>query len=386
MPVVDHLMTPGPTPVPQAVRDELAAPMIHHRTAEFREMAANLNTDLAYLFGAAQPPCTIVGSGTAAMEAAIVSVLSGFRDSGQKALCLSNGKFSERWVKVCKAYGIATAVLETEYGQVIAPEQVEAALKADAKIGAVILVHSETSTATACDLQPIAQVARAHDALVMVDGITSVGAFEVEMDAWGLDVLATGSQKALMNPPGLGFTAVSERGWAAVEKMPTPAGAFYLDLRAYRAKLEAADSPYTAGVALVRGCGKAAAMIREEGRENVWKRTGEQARACRAAAEAMGVKLFSARPADSVTALVLPEGVEDKKLRKELIAKHSVQLAGGQGTMEGKIVRISHMGAVTMDNLKATIAGLADCFGDQGYKCSADEALAAAEGAVAAGA
>lgn len=380
MPVVKHLMTPGPTPVPQPVLDALALPMIHHRTAEFRQAAAKLNEDLAYLFGAAQPPCTIVGSGTAAMEAAIVSVLGCFRGANRKALCLSNGKFAERWVKVCKAWNIATSVLQVEYGQAVTPEQVEAALKADATIGAVILVHSETSTATVTDLEPIAKIAREHDALVMVDGITSVGAFEVEMDKWGLDVLVTGSQKALMNPPGLGFTAVSERGWASVARMPTPPCSFYLDLRAYQAKLADADSPYTAGVSLVRSVGVAAGMIREEGRENVWKRTSDQAKACRAAAEAMGVKLFSSRPADSVTALVLPEGVEDKKLRKDLTAKHSVQLAGGQGTMEGKIVRISHMGGVTMDDLNATIAGLVDCLADQGFKskCSADEALAAA--------
>jgi aspartate aminotransferase-like enzyme len=383
MPVVDHLMTPGPTAVPAEVLEVLGLPMLHHRTSEFRAIAKQLNDDLAYLYGAAEPPCTVVGSGTAAMEAAIVTVLGHLRGGDGKVLCLSAGKFGERWVDVCKCYGIATDVLEVEYGQAPTFEQVRTRLDGDKSIRAIILVHSETSTATVTDLEPISALCCERNVLVLVDGITSVGAFEVEMDKWGLDVLVTGSQKALMNPPGLGFAALSERAWAAAEKLGQPGGAYYLDLRAYRKKLADGDSPYTAAVSLVRGVAKACQMIRAKGREQLWADTAAQARAMRAAAAPLGMSLFSSSPADSVTALCVPESVDEDKLRKDLIANHSVQLAGGQGTMKGRIVRVSHMGAATMDDQVAVIKALAAELAAQGAKASEEEALAAAQEAAA---
>jgi aspartate aminotransferase-like enzyme len=382
MPAVKHLMTPGPTPVPPRVLEALSLPILHHRTSEFRNIAKGMNSDLAYIFGSAESPQTIVGSGTAAMEAAIVTLLGHFRDTGSKALVFSNGKFAERWVKTCSAFGIANEPLKADYGQTIKPEQVEAKLKADKTLRAVILVHSETSTATICDLQAIAAVCKAHDALLLVDGITSVGALPAEADGWGVDALVTGSQKALMNPPGLGFVAVSARGWEAAAKLGKTPCCLYLDLRAYRDKTKENDSPYTAAVNLVQGVSVAAKMIRQKGRENVWADVRKQALACRAAAGPLGLKLFSACPADSVTAFVYPAGVDDKKFRKETIEKHSVQLAGGQGTMEGSVFRISHMGAVTMEDLKASLVAVADALTSQGHPCSAHEALAAAEAAV----
>lgn len=381
MPAVKHLMTPGPTPVPPQVLEALSLPILHHRTSEFRNIAKGMNADLAYLFGSAEPPQTIVGSGTAAMEAAIVTLLGHFRQTGQKALVLSNGKFAERWVKVCAAFGIGNEPLKAEYGQATSPEQVEAKLKADPTLRAVILVHSETSTATVCDLENIAAVCKKYDALLLVDGITSVGALPVEADGWGIDALVTGSQKALMNPPGLGFVSVSNRGWDAAGKLDKTGYCLYLDLRAYREKTKENDSPYTAAVNLVQGVAVAGKMIRQKGREKIWADVRRQALACRAAAGALGVKVFSSRPADSVTALVYPAGFDDKKFRKETIEKHSVQLAGGQGSMEGSMFRVSHMGAVTMEDLHASLVAIADALNSQGHKCSADEALKAAEAA-----
>lgn len=381
MPPVKHLMTPGPTAVPPAVLEALSLPILHHRTAEFRSIARGMNEDLAWLFGSAEAPQTVVGSGTAAMEAAIVSLLGHFRDSAEKALVLSNGKFAERWVKVCSAYGIGNVPLKVDYGQAPSPEQVEGKLKADPKLRAVVLVHSETSTATVCDLAGISAVCQAHGAMLLVDGITSVGAMPVEADGWKIDALVTGSQKALMNPPGLGFVSVSERGWQAAAKLGQTPYCLYLDLRAYREKTKDNDSPYTAAVNLVRGVAAACKMIRARGREATWADVRKQAVACRAAAEALGVKVFSKSPSDSVTALVYPAGVDDKKFRKETVEKHSVQLAGGQGSMEGSLFRISHMGAVTMGDLKATLTAVAEALISQGHKCSAAEALAAAEAA-----
>src|SRR5512145_2746083 len=209
-----RLYTPGPTSVPEATLLELARPVHHHRTGEFRKMFAEVQQMLQYVYQTKQTVYTITGSGTAAFEAGLVSTLA----PGQKALCVVNGKFAERWSQQCTTWGIEHKDLKLEYGQHASAEMIQGELKG-AKYDAVIIVHSETSTATVCDLQSIAKVVRASgDTLLMVDGITSIGALPFKMDDWGVDVAVTGSQKSLMLPPGLGFVALSDRAWASVER------------------------------------------------------------------------------------------------------------------------------------------------------------------------
>src|SRR5690348_7696701 len=208
-----RLYTPGPTSVPEATLLELAKPVRHHRTAEFRAMFNEVQSNLQYVFQTKQTVYTITGSGTAAAEAGIVSTLA----PGKKALCVTNGKFAERWSQVCTTFGIEHKDLKLEYGEHASPEQMANELRAS-KYDAVILVHSETSTGTVCNLEGIAKAVRqSGDTLLIVDGITSIGALPFYMDQWGVDVAITGSQKALMLPPGLGFVALSDRAWAAVE-------------------------------------------------------------------------------------------------------------------------------------------------------------------------
>ena len=346
-----RLYTPGPTSVPEATLLELAKPVHHHRTGEFRKMFAEVQEMLRYVYQTKQTVYTITGSGTAAFEAGLVSTLA----PGQRALCVVNGKFAERWSAQCTTWGIEHKDLKLEYGQHTNAEQIQSELKA-AKYDAVILVHSETSTATVCDLQSIAKVIRAGgDTLLIVDGITSIGALPFKMDDWGVDVAITGSQKSLMLPPGLGFVALSERAVASMERNKSQK-AFYFDLRKYRKSIDDGDTPFTPANTLVEALAVSLRMIKDEGIETVWKRTHTLAESVRQGVKALGLELFSQQPADSVTAIRYPAGVSDKDFRGQLKSKHNIHVAGGQGTMEGQIFRVNHMGYTDAYDALAVVA------------------------------
>lgn len=346
-----RLYTPGPTSVPEAVLLELAKPVHHHRTAEFRKTFAETQQLLQYVYQTRQTVFTITGSGTAAFEAGLVSTLG----PGQKALCVVNGKFAERWSAQCTTWGIEHKDLKLDYGQHASADMIARELKG-AKYDAVILVHSETSTATVCDLQSIARAVRSSgDGLLIVDGITSIGALPFKMDEWGVDVAITGSQKSLMLPPGLGFVALSQRAWASVEKNKTQK-AFYFDLKKYKTSLEDGDTPFTPANTLIEALAVSLRMIKDEGIENVWKRTHTSAEATRQGMKALGLELFSTQPADSVTAIRYPQGVNDKDFRGQLKSKHNIHVAGGQGSMEGQIFRTNHMGYTDAYDALALVA------------------------------
>jgi aspartate aminotransferase-like enzyme len=348
-----RLYTPGPTSVPEATLLELAKPVHHHRTAEFRAMFNEVQANLQYVFQTKQTVYTITGSGTAAAEAGIVSTLA----PGKKALCVTNGKFAERWAQVCSTFGIEHKDLKLEYGEHVSPEQIANELKAS-KYDAVILVHSETSTGTVCNLEGIAKAGRqSGDTLLIVDGITSIGALPFHMDQWGVDVAITGSQKALMLPPGLGFVALSDRAWAAVEANKS-AKDFYLDLRKYKKSIADGDTPFTPANTLIDALRVSLKMIRDETIETVWKRTHASAEAVRRGVKALGFELFSKRPADSVSAVRYPAGITDKEFRGKLKSAHNIHIAGGQGTMEGQIFRVNHMGYSDAYDALAVVAAI----------------------------
>ena len=373
-----RLFTPGPTSVPEATLIELAKPVHHHRTGEFRAMFNEVQDLLQYVFQTQQKVHTITGSGTATAEAGIVSCLA----PGQKALCVTNGKFAERWAQVCSTYGIDHKDLKLEYGQPATPEQIASELKA-AKYDAVILVHSETSTATVCDLEGIGKAVRAAgEALLIVDGITSIGALPFKMDEWGVDVAITGSQKAFMLPPGLGFIALSNRAWAAVDKNKG-APNYYLDLAKYRKSLEDGDTPFTPANTLIEAQAVSLRMIKDETLEMVWKRTHANAEAFRQGMMALGLQLFSKRPADSVSAIRYPEGVKDKDFRGQLKTKHNIHIAGGQGTMEGQIFRVNHMGYSDSYDSLAVVAATEHVLKNLGKPVDFGKGVAAAQKALA---
>ena len=373
-----RLYTPGPTSVPEATLLELAKPVKHHRTAEFRAMFNEVQTLLQYVFQTKNTVYTITGSGTAAAEAGIVSTLA----PGKKALCISNGKFAERWTQVCSTYGIEHKDLKLEYGEHVSPEQIANELKA-AKYDAVILVHSETSTATVCNLEGIGKAVRASgDALLIVDGITSIGAMPFKMDDWGVDVAITGSQKALMLPPGLGFVALSDRAWSAAESNKS-AHNFYLDLRKYKKSIADGDTPFTPANTLIDALRVSLRMIKEETIEKVWKRTHGSAEAVRRGVKALGFELFSKHPADSVSAIRYPAGIADKDFRGKLKTAHNIHIAGGQGTMEGQIFRVNHMGYTDAYDALAVVAAIEHVLRAMGKPVQFGAGVGAAQAALA---
>ena len=356
--IKQRLLTPGPTAVPDAVLREMALPIIHHRTAEFKAVFKRVSDALQRLYRTSGPVLTIAGSGTTAFEAAQVSLVR----PGSKVLTIAGGKFGERWQDIYDQYApylnIEQIRINVPWGEAVDPAAVEHALRQNPGISVVTLVHSETSTATASDVRAVAELTRASDALLLVDGITSVGAMPVEMDAWGIDVLVTGSQKALMLPPGLGFVGLGER---AIERLSqVKAGPCYnLDLRRWLKSWKDGDVPFTPPVSLIRGQAVALKMIEDEGLDNVWSRVRTLADASRAAFEAMGLTLISKSPSDSVSGAYYPEGVDDTAFRKALRENHGIHITGGQdgrgAKWKGRIFRISHMGYVDAQD---TLAGL----------------------------
>ncbi len=369
--IKQRLFTPGPTDVPVEVLVEMAKPMFHHRTDRFKEMFGQVNAALKKLLMTANDVLTIAGSGTAGMEAAIACAVP--RD--KKVLVSNGGKFGERWVKVAKAYGLSVDEVKLEWGTALEPELVKKKL-AGGEYGAVVTVHSETSSATVCDLEAIGKVVADTDAILIADCITSAGTLPLRTDQWGVDIVGAGSQKAFMLPPGLAFVAVSPKAWKNVEAIQPPL--FYLDLRAFRKSVADNDSPWTPAVSLIRGLQVSLDMIHSIGIETVWARTALMASATRSAAEALGMKIFSRRPSDSVTAVMLPPGVTDKQFRGTLRDKYGCSVAGGQDSLKGKAFRISHMGYVDPLDTIGLIAAVEYTLIECGVKVEIGTGLAAA--------
>jgi len=374
-----RLFAPGPTPVPEETLLELARPMFHHRTAEYRAMLEQLTGDLRYILQTEQEVYTITGSGSAAMEAAVGNLVA----RGEKMIAVRGGKFGERWSEIGKAFGADVVDLDIEWGTAVTADQVAEALRANPDAVAVCIQHCETSTGTACDVQAIADAVRRTDACLVVDGITGVGALPFHMDEWGVDVTVTGSQKALMLPAGLAFIACSDKAWTKIDATDAPA--YYVDLKAYRKSLAKWDNPWTPANAMVRAALKSIGRIRSEGLETVWAETRRRAEATRAAARALGMELLSTSPSDSVTALVVPEGVDGAALPKTMAEEFGVRIAGGQAHLKGKIIRFSHMGYVDAFDVLAAVGALEMALARLGADVEFGAGVAAAQKVLAAG-
>ena len=338
------LMIPGPTPVPETVLKAMGRHPIGHRSGEFQAIVRRTTEQLKWLHQTRGDVLVITGSGTAAMEAGIINTLS----RGDKVICGDNGKFGERWVKVARAYGLNVDVIKAEWGQPLDPEAFRTALEADTAkaIKAVILTHSETSTGVINDLETIARHVKNHGtALTLADCVTSLGATDVPMDAWGLDVVASGSQKGYMLPPGLSFVAMSDRAWDAYGRSDLPK--FYLDLGPYRKTAAKDSNPFTPAVNLYFGLEAALDMMQNEGLEAIFARHARHRSAAQAGMKAIGMPLFAAEGYGSpaITA-VAPEGIDAEQLRKAVKEKFDILLAGGQDHLKGQVFRIGHLGFV----------------------------------------
>ncbi|QNI52632.1 3-phosphoserine transaminase [Synechococcus sp. BIOS-E4-1] len=350
------LMIPGPTPVPETVLKAMGRHPIGHRSSEFQAVVERTNAQLRWLHQTSSDVLVITGSGTASMEAGIINTLS----RGDKVLCGDNGKFGERWVKVAKAYGLDVEVIKAEWGQPLDPDAFRSALEADTakSIKAVILTHSETSTGVINDLETISGHVRAHGtALTIADCVTSLGAANVPMDTWGLDVVASGSQKGYMMPPGLSFVALSERAWKAYERSDLPK--FYLDLGPYRKTAAKNSNPFTPAVNLYFALEAALEMMQAEGLESIISRHAKHSNATLAAMKAIGLPLFAAEGHSSpaITA-VAPDGIDAEQLRKAVKERYHILLAGGQDHLKGKVFRIGHLGFVCDRDLLMAVAAI----------------------------
>ena len=350
------LMIPGPTPVPETVLKAMGRHPIGHRSGEFQAIVRRTTEQLKWLHQTTSDVLVITGSGTAAMEAGIINTLS----RGDKVLCGDNGKFGERWVKVARAYGLDVEVIKAEWGQPLDPEAFRSALEADSAkaIKAVILTHSETSTGVINDLESIARHVKAHGtALTLADCVTSLGATNVPMDEWGLDVVASGAQKGYMLPPGLSFVAMSARAWKAYERSDLPK--FYLDLGPYRKTAAKDSNPFTPAVNLYFGLEAALDMMQKEGLEAIFARHARHRAAAQAGMKAIGLPLFAPEGCGSpaITA-VAPEGIDAEQLRKAVKEKFDILLAGGQDHLKGQVFRIGHLGYVCDRDVLTAVAAI----------------------------
>ena len=375
------LMIPGPTPVPETVLKALGRHPIGHRSGEFQAVVKRTTEQLRWLHQTTGDVLVITGSGTAAMEAGIINTLS----RGDRVLCGDNGKFGERWVKVARAYGLDIEVIKAEWGQPLNPEAFRSALEADTekRIRAVILTHSETSTGVINDLETISRHVKAHGtALTIADCVTSLGASNVPMDAWGLDVVASGSQKGYMMPPGLSFVAMSERAWQAYERSDLPK--FYLDLGPYRKTAAKNSNPFTPAVNLYFALEAALDMMQAEGLDAIFARHARHRDAAQAAMKAIGLPLYAAEGHGSpaITA-VAPEGIDAEVLRKSVKEHFDILLAGGQDHLKGQVFRIGHLGFVCDRDVLTAVAAIEATLQTMGlHKTSVGAGVAAAAAAL----
>jgi serine---pyruvate transaminase len=330
-----YLFTPGPTPVPPEVLAAAASPIVHHRGPDFRVVYERVLGRLKEIFRTRNEVLLFAASGTGGFESAVANLTS----PGDRVLVVSAGSFGERWKSMTTTYGADVDHLRYDWGESPSPDDVRERA-AGAKY--VTLVHSETSTGVVADVQSLAAAAKEAGALVVVDAISSLGAVPLETDDWDLDVVVTGSQKALMNPPGLAFVSVSDAAYAAAGATPR----FYFDWARNRKAQEQLDAAFTPAVSLIAGLDVALGMILEDGLDAAFARHARLGRACREGAKAMGLELFSPDEDRSavVTAIRAPEGVDASELLLLLRDRFGVTLAPGQADLKGKIFRIGHIG------------------------------------------
>jgi aspartate aminotransferase-like enzyme len=367
-----YLLAPGPTPVPPAVLLAMAQPMIHHRTPEYEALFADVRRDLRLLFQCKNEVLMFAASGTGAMEGAVVNTLS----PGDRVIVVRGGKFGERWADICQAYGLHVLPVDVPYGKSVDPEAVAGALERAPASKAVFATHSETSTGAVHDIQALAGIVRRSEALLVVDAITSLGVMDLPMDAWGVDVAVSGSQKALMLPPGLSFAALSDRAWERVPLARLPK--FYFDFARERKAIVGNQSAYTPAVSLVVGLRETLRLILTEGLPGVFARHDRLARAARAGVQALGLTLFAEHPGAACTAVTAPPGIDGGAIVKGM-RKRYVTIAGGQGSMKGKMFRISHMGYVDPFDVLTALGALEMVLADLGYPVSFGAGVAAAQ-------
>jgi aspartate aminotransferase-like enzyme len=361
MPGKRYLFTPGPTPVPPEVLAAAAAPVIHHRGPDFKELLARVIERLKVVCRTEHDVLLFTASGTGAFESALVNLLS----PGDRLLVVSAGEFGERWAAMAVAFGCEVDRLAYAWGESPSPADLQRRLE-ETGAATVLLVHSETSTGVVADVEALARVSADAGALVIVDAVSSLGAVPLEPDAWGIDVVVSGSQKALMCPPGLSLAAVSPAAWERCERAELPR--FYFDWRRHRRAFENLSTPYTPAVSTVAALDVALGLLLEEGLEGAFARHAALGRACREGAKAMGLELFSPDEERSavVTAILTPEEADARELVLALRQRFGITVAGGHGDLVSRLFRIGHIGWFDVFDITTALAAVELVLGDMG--------------------
>lgn len=355
------LMTPGPSPVPSFVRESLSREIIHHRTSEFREILEEVNKGLKSIFCTENSVLLFAASGTGAMEAAVSNLFS----SQDKVVAICGGKFGERWAEISKAFGLEVIEMEIEWGKAPSPEELEKILDNNSDIKGVLTTLCETSTGTVYDLEAIGKVTKEKGVLLVVDAISGLGQDKLFPDAWGVDVVVSGSQKGFMLPPGLAFLSLNDKAKELIKTSNLPK--YYFDLKKALKSYEKNDTPFTPAVSLIVGLKDAIAAINKEGLEVRFKRFEKMAYATQQAAKALGLEIFSQRPSASVTAIEAPPGIKSSEIVEILRREYGLSIAGGQDRVKDKIFRIAHMGWINEQDLITCFSLLEKALKDLGY-------------------
>jgi serine---pyruvate transaminase len=373
-----YVMTAGPTPLPPEVSQVMAEPILYHRAPAFIDVYARCLERIKGVFQTDNDVLTFASSGSGAMESAVANLVR----PGQPALVASCGKFGERWAELCEAFGAQLLHFEAGWGNRVEPDQLERVLAESPGVDVVFTTLSETSTGVVNDVRALTEVAHRHDALLVVDAVSGLGAVPIPQDEWGVDVVVSGSQKALMCPPGLGFASVNARALerAAGQDHPT----YYFDwaLTAEGQRKEPPDSPFTPAVTLFRALDVALGMIEREGLEQVFDRHRLLGSATREAARALELELFGPEDenANVVTAIKLPESIDGAKVPKLMRDKYGITIAGGQGQLKGKIARIAHCGYFGAFDIVTTVAAFEMTLRELGHSVELGSGVGAAQG------
>ena len=369
------LLTPGPSKVPVELCEVLGKPIIHHRTPQFQLVLKEVAEGLRKIIGTTSDVYLLASSGTGAMEAAVANLVS----PGDKAITFEYGKFGERWASLVKAYKATPAVVKVAWGGAVTVEDVKKAMAENPDAKAVFLTHCETSTAVAPDLASIGAYMKTTKAALVVDGVSALGTEPLKMDDWGVDVYCSGSHKGLMLPPGVGIVAASAKAIALIDASTNVR--FYFDLRKAKKALADTDTPFTPAIGIVIALNESVKMLLAEGLEKKQEYYLKMAKAVWAAAEAIGLKVY-AQPAfrsRALTAILIPEACNPKKVVKTMRDVHGITMAGGQGDLDGKIIRIAHMGAVDEYDVLTGLSCLEKVLKEAGHKFELGASLAAAQ-------
>ena len=368
-----YLLAPGPTPLPEEVQAAGSLPLIHHRTPEFSKILMDVTEGLKYVFQTQQDVYILTSSGTGAMEAAVVNILS----PGDKVITINSGKFGNRWGVICRAYGIEAKEITLDWGETLPADELETELKDFPETKAVFSTLHETATGTLFDIEGYARICRARDTLLAVDGISGIGAVPCPMDEWGIDVLISGAQKSFMSPPGLAYIAFSDKAWPAVEKDGLPR--FYFDAIAARDALKRQTSAWTPAISLIRQQKAALDRIREIGLDNLIAHHRLMGEAARAGIKALNLELLSKRPGNILTAVKTPEGIDGGQLIKVMHNRYRAFIAGSQTPHKGEFFRIGHLGYTGGFDIITALSALEMALDDLDYPVKKGYSVGAAE-------